>query len=78
MTLAEVSPPDGVEFLDDPEETIIATITVPTQVEEPEIEQETELVGEAESTESGESEAQAEGATGGEAESGAGPGGQDS
>ena len=33
-------------FLDDPDETIIATITVPTQVIEPEIEEETELVGE--------------------------------
>ena len=33
-------------FLDDPEETIIATVVVPTEVEEPEIEEETELVGE--------------------------------
>ena len=34
-------------FLDDPEETIIATIVVPTEIEEPEeIEEETELVGE--------------------------------
>ena len=34
-------------FLDDPDETIIATIVVPTEVEEPEeIEEETELVGE--------------------------------
>ena len=47
MHLSEVTPPEGVEFLDDPEETIIATVVVPTEVEEPEeIEEETELVGE--------------------------------
>ena len=47
MHLSEVTPPPGVTFLDDPEETIIATIVVPTQIEEPEeIEEETELVGE--------------------------------
>ena len=47
MQLSELDPPPGVTFLDDPEETIIATIVVPTEVEEPEeIEEETELVGE--------------------------------
>jgi large subunit ribosomal protein L25 len=47
MHLSEVAAPEGVEFLDDLEETIIATIVVPTEVEEPEeIEEETELVGE--------------------------------
>jgi large subunit ribosomal protein L25 len=47
MHLSEVTPPEGVTFLDDPEETIIATVVVPTEVEEPEeIEEETELVGE--------------------------------
>jgi large subunit ribosomal protein L25 len=47
MHLSEVTVPEGVEFLDDPEETIIATVVVPTEVEEPEeIEEETELVGE--------------------------------
>jgi large subunit ribosomal protein L25 len=47
MHLSELSPPAGVTFLDDPEETIIATVVVPTEVEEPEeIEEETELVGE--------------------------------
>jgi large subunit ribosomal protein L25 len=46
MHLSELSPPAGVVFLDNPEETIIATITVPTEVVEPEIEEETELVGE--------------------------------
>ena len=47
LHLSEITPPEGVTFLDDPEETIIATVTVPTEVpEEPEIEEETELVGE--------------------------------
>jgi large subunit ribosomal protein L25 len=46
MHLSELTPPEGVEFLDDPEETIIATVVVPTEVEEPEIEEETVLVGE--------------------------------
>jgi large subunit ribosomal protein L25 len=46
MHLSEISPPSGVTFLDDPEETLIATVVVPTEVEEPEIEEETELVGE--------------------------------
>jgi large subunit ribosomal protein L25 len=64
MHLSELSPPAGVTFLDDPEETIIATITVPTEEpEEPELEEETELVGEE-----AEAEAAAEGEPGEEAE----------
>ena len=60
MHLSELSPPQGVEFLDDPEETIIATITVPSQVEdEPEVEEETELIG-AEGGTAEEAEAAAE------------------
>jgi large subunit ribosomal protein L25 len=47
LALAAVSAPSGVTFLDDPEETVIATITVPTQVELPEeVEEETAVVGE--------------------------------
>jgi large subunit ribosomal protein L25 len=46
MHLSELTAPAGVTFLDDPEETIIATLVVPTEVEEPEVEEETELVGE--------------------------------
>ncbi len=47
MHLSELTAPEGVTFLDDLEETIIATVVVPTEVEEPEeIEEETELVGE--------------------------------
>ena len=47
MHLSELTPPEGVVFLDDPEETIVATVTIPTEVVEPEIEEETELVGDA-------------------------------
>jgi aminoacyl-tRNA hydrolase/ribosomal protein bL25 (Ctc-form) len=68
MHLSEISAPEGVTFLDDPEETLIATVVVPTEVEEPEIEEETELVGEegeleegAEPAEGEEGEAPAEG-----------------
>jgi large subunit ribosomal protein L25 len=53
MHLSEISPPAGVTFLDDPEETILATVVVPTEVEEPEIEEETELVGEEAELEEG-------------------------
>jgi large subunit ribosomal protein L25 len=77
MHLAEVTAPEGVEFLDDPEETIIATITIPTEEpEEPEVEEETALVGEGDAEASDEHAAQAEGATGDEAD--AGSGGQES
>jgi len=79
MHLSEITAPAGVEFLDDPEETIIATITVPTAVAEPEIEEETELVGEeAEAAAEAEAEAGAEGATGEEAEQAAEGGGEES
>jgi len=46
MHLSEITAPAGVTFLDDLDETIIATVVVPTEVEEPEIEEETVLVGE--------------------------------
>ena len=45
MPLSDLTPPAGVSFLD-PDETVIATVVVPTEVEEPEVEEETELVGE--------------------------------
>ncbi len=79
MHLSELTPPEGVKFMDDPDETIIATITIPTEVpEEPEVEEETELVAEGEAAASDEDAAAAEGATGDEAEAGAGAGGQES
>ena len=64
-TLAQLTAPEGVKLLDDPDETVLATVTPPTQepVEE-EIETETELVGEGEEV----AEAQAAGDTGEEAE----------
>src|SRR5829696_5199810 len=40
LRLADVSRQDGVTFLDDPEETVLATVTVPTQIVEPEPEEE--------------------------------------
>ncbi len=50
ITLAALATPEGVTLLDDPEETVIATLTAPRlQAEtETEIEAETELVGEGE------------------------------
>jgi large subunit ribosomal protein L25 len=67
LQLSVVTPPSGVTFVaDDPEEITIATLA-PPRVEEaaPEVEEETELVGEAEGE-------------GGEAADGAGDSGGDS
>ena len=70
LLLSEVPVPQGVEFLDPPEETTIATIVVPTEVEEPEIEEETELVGEdGEPIEAEAAEGDAESAEAGEGDS---------
>jgi large subunit ribosomal protein L25 len=65
LLLSALTAPRGVTFLDDPEETVVATITPPTlEPVEEEIETETELVGE-----DGEvAEGQAEGDTAEEAE----------
>jgi hypothetical protein len=47
MHLSELTAPEGVVFLDDPEETIVATVTIPAEEpEEPDVEEETALVGE--------------------------------
>jgi large subunit ribosomal protein L25 len=63
MHLSSVTAPEGVVFLDDPEETIIATIVIPSEEPaEPELEEEAGVVGEE-----AEAEAGAEGATGDEA-----------
>ena len=77
--LEAITAPSGVTLIDDPETTVIATITPPSQEPvESEIETETELVGEGVAPEAdGEAsaeaaEAQAGGATGAEAESGTG------
>jgi large subunit ribosomal protein L25 len=36
LRLSELEVPEGVTLLDDPEETVLATVTLPTRVEEPE------------------------------------------
>ena len=74
VMLSAVTVPEGVTLLDDPEETVIATITPPTlEPVEDEIETETELVGEdgepIEAAEGDEAGAQGDGATGDEASS---------
>ena len=69
MHLSELTPPQGVTFLDDPDDTLIATVVVPTEVEEPEIEEETVLVGEdGEPIEEGEEPAEGEEAPSAEGE----------
>lgn len=72
LTLAQITAPSGVTFLDDAEETVIATITPPrlAAAGEDEIEGETELIGEAaEETGAEESEGEeSEGEGGGDAE----------
>ncbi|HEV2711610.1 MAG TPA: 50S ribosomal protein L25 [Gaiellaceae bacterium] len=71
LRLADVAVPDGVTFLDDPEETVLATVTVPTRVEEPEEVVEEEELAEGELPEGEEAP---EGAAEGEAEPEAGAG----
>jgi large subunit ribosomal protein L25 len=68
LRLADVARQDGVTFLDDPEETVLATVTMPTRVEEPE-----EVLEEAEEgeLEGVPEEERPEGAAEGEAEPGA-------
>src|SRR3954454_6131392 len=68
LGLDAVTPPRGVTLLDDPETTVIATITPPTaEPTEDEIETETERVGEGVTQDDTVEEAQAAGDTGDEA-----------
>jgi len=68
LTLASVTAPQGVTFLDDLEETVVATVTPPPlEPTEDEIETETEVIGEAGEVEEG----KAQGDTGDEAAEGA-------
>jgi large subunit ribosomal protein L25 len=71
LRLADVAQQDGVKFLDDPEETVLATVTVPTQIVEPEPEEEELEEGEelAEGEEPPEGAAEGEGEPGEEAAS---------
>jgi large subunit ribosomal protein L25 len=49
LHLSEIAAPKGVTFLDDPEETVVASITLPRlEVEDTEVETETAVVGEGE------------------------------
>ena len=70
LVLSAITAPPEVKLLDDPEETLIATLAPPRlQVEDEEIEEETELVGEGEAVEGTGEEgeaAAAEAAEGGE------------
>lgn len=69
ITLADVTAPEGVSFVHEPlDELVVASVVLPTKVEEPEIEAETELVGE-------DGEAAAEG-EGGDSDSGDSGGGE--
>jgi large subunit ribosomal protein L25 len=70
LRLADVARQDGVTFLDDPEETVLATVTVPTQIVEPEPEEEELEEGEelAEGEEAPEGEAEGEERAEGEGE----------
>jgi len=65
LRLADLGAMDGVTYLDDPEETVLATVTLPTRVEEPE-----EVTEEGEELPEGEvpPEEQPEGAAEGAAE----------
>ena len=68
MHLSELTPPQGVAFLDDLDDTIIATIVLPTEEEEPEaIEEETAIVGAAGGTGDEADQAEARRASGDEA-----------
>jgi large subunit ribosomal protein L25 len=72
LRLADLPPREGVTYLDDPEETVLATVTMPTRVEEPEpeVEEGEELPegevpeGEAAEGAEGEGEPSAEAAAG--------------
>ena len=66
LRLADVARQEGVTFLDDPEETVLATVTPPTVEEEPE-----EVLEEGEEGELAEGEEAPEGAAEGEADSSA-------
>jgi large subunit ribosomal protein L25 len=73
LRLADLPTVEGVSYLDDPDETVLATVTPPTKVEEPEVEEEgvegEEAVAEGEEAAEGEAAAPAEGEPSAEAES---------
>jgi large subunit ribosomal protein L25 len=75
LRLADLPPQEGVTYLDDPEETVLATVTMPTVIVEPEPEEEELEEGEEgvevpEGEEAPEGEAEAEPGAEGEAAGG--------
>ena len=76
LRLVDLSTREGVTYLDDPEETVLATVTMPTRIVEPEPEEE-ELEEGAELAEGEEApEGAAEGEAEGEGEAGSGEQGE--
>src|SRR5436190_17450508 len=63
--LSELQVPEGVTLLDDPEEIAIATVTQPTRVEEPEVEEEGEEAAAEGAAEGGQPEEAGEARAGG-------------
>ena len=59
LRLADLTAPDGATFVDDPEETVIATVAAPRVEEEPEVEEGEELA-EGEEAPAGEGAPEAE------------------
>jgi large subunit ribosomal protein L25 len=74
LRLTDLSAPEGVALLDDPE-TVLATVTVPTRVEEPEVEVEEVEEGEEGEVPEGEAAPEAEGEAPAAAEEAAGEAG---
>jgi hypothetical protein len=78
LRLVDLPEQDGVKFLDDPEETVLATVTMPTRIVEPEPEEGEELEeGELPEGEVPEGEEAPEGAAEGAPEGGEGAGSGD-
>jgi large subunit ribosomal protein L25 len=75
LRLADLPSREGVSYLDDPDETVLANVTPPTVVVEPEVEEEEEGV-EGEAVEGEAPEGEAEAAPEGEAEAGTGSEGE--
>jgi large subunit ribosomal protein L25 len=75
LRLADLPPRAGITYVDDPEETVLANVTPPTVVVEPEVEEEEGVEAEGEAPEgAAEAPAGAEGETGAEGEPGNEPG----
>jgi large subunit ribosomal protein L25 len=68
LRLSALVPPEGVTLLDDPEETVLATVTLPMREEEPEVEEAEGEAGEAPEGEAAEAEGEPEAAAEGSAE----------